>query len=45
MRGTVLNGRRDIRFEDRDTPKIVEPIARWTSAVQSRRCCARNDKG
>ena len=41
MRGTVLYGPRDIRFEDRETPKIVEPIARWTSAVQSRRCCAR----
>jgi hypothetical protein len=45
MRGTVLYGPRDIRFEDRETPKIVEPIARWTSAVQSRRCCARSDKG
>ena len=25
MRGTVLYGPRDIRFEDRETPKIVEP--------------------
>ena len=25
MRGTVLHGLRDIRFEDRQTPKIVEP--------------------
>src|SRR5882757_3531179 len=25
MRGTVLHGPRDIRFEDRETPKIVEP--------------------
>jgi hypothetical protein len=24
MRGTVLYGPRDIRFEDRETPKIVE---------------------
>lgn len=25
MKGTVLYGPRDIRFEDRETPKIVEP--------------------
>ena len=25
MRGTVLYGPRDIRFEDRETPKVVEP--------------------
>jgi threonine dehydrogenase-like Zn-dependent dehydrogenase len=25
MRGAVLYGERDIRFEDRDTPKIIEP--------------------
>ena len=25
MRGTVLYGPRDIRFEDREPPKIVEP--------------------
>src|SRR5436305_4001401 len=25
MRGTVLYGPRDVRFEDRETPKIVEP--------------------
>ena len=25
MRGTVLYGPRDIRFEDRETPKIVKP--------------------
>jgi len=25
MRGAVLYGPRDIRFEDRETPKIVEP--------------------
>src|SRR3954463_16776022 len=25
MRGTVLHGPHDIRFEDRETPKIVEP--------------------
>src|SRR3954453_651105 len=25
MRGTVLYGPRDIRFEDRETPKIIEP--------------------
>jgi threonine dehydrogenase-like Zn-dependent dehydrogenase len=25
MRGTVLYGPRDIRFEERETPKIVEP--------------------
>ena len=25
MRGTVLYGPRDIRFEDRETPTIVEP--------------------
>src|SRR5437867_5202646 len=27
MRGTVLYGPHDIRFEDRETPKIVEPTA------------------
>ena len=26
MRGTVLYGPGGIRFEDRETPKIVEPI-------------------
>ena len=25
MRGAVLYGPRDIRFEDRETPKIIEP--------------------
>jgi threonine dehydrogenase-like Zn-dependent dehydrogenase len=25
MRGAVLYGPRDIRFEDRETPKIVDP--------------------
>src|SRR3954447_21566353 len=25
MRGTVLYGPRDVRFEDRETPKVVEP--------------------
>lgn len=25
MKGAVLYGARDIRFEDRDNPKIVEP--------------------
>jgi threonine dehydrogenase-like Zn-dependent dehydrogenase len=25
MKGTVLYGPRDVRFEDRDTPKIIEP--------------------
>src|SRR3981081_2830076 len=27
MRGAVLYGPRDVRFEERDTPKIVEPTA------------------
>src|SRR3954452_24351089 len=25
MRGTVLHGPRDVRFEDRESPKVVEP--------------------
>src|SRR4051812_2733848 len=41
MRGTVLYGPRDIRFEDRETPKIVEP----TDAVIriSRTCVCGSD--
>ena len=36
MRGTVLYGPRDIRFEDRETPKIVE---RSDAIVRISRTC------
>jgi hypothetical protein len=43
MRGTILYGPRDIRFEDRPEPAIVEP----TDAIirMSATCCAGRTSG
>ena len=40
MRGTVLYGPGDIRFEDRETPKIVEPT---DAIIRTLTCVCRSD--
>jgi hypothetical protein len=44
MKGTILCGARDVRFEERDAPKIIKPtdaiIGRTSSSAPWMHCCS-----
>ena len=51
MKETVLYGPRDVRFEERETPKIEQPAdaviriaATCVNATRSKRCCVHKQK-
>lgn len=42
MKGTVLYGPRDIRFEERDAPKIIHPTDAIIRIMENPICCDRS---
>lgn len=45
MKGTVLYGPRDVRYEDRETPKIINPTDAILRVSATRPHCVRSRAG